>query len=111
MFKGYCFPSLFCVRLRSLGPFGSGQHPTTALVLQAMQDAAMGRLLSHFLKSGPPADHAMSKLLGGLGLGQHPDRVRHASSFGVIDCLPCSMFPVTTQYFSYLLATTQLLAQ
>eukprot|EP00439_Symbiodinium_sp_Y106_P047177 s2996_g6.t1 len=26
------------IRLRSLGPFGSGQHPTTALVLQAMQD-------------------------------------------------------------------------
>ncbi|CAE7391008.1 prmA [Symbiodinium sp. CCMP2456] len=26
------------IRLRALGPFGSGQHPTTALVLQAMQD-------------------------------------------------------------------------
>ncbi|CAJ1371086.1 unnamed protein product, partial [Effrenium voratum] len=31
-------PETILLRLVNLGPFGSGQHPTTALMLQAMQD-------------------------------------------------------------------------
>lgn len=31
-------------RLVNLGPFGSGQHPTTALMLKAMQDSEVPRV-------------------------------------------------------------------
>ena len=37
---GY-FTAFSAARLVNLGPFGSGQHPTTALMLQAMQDSAV----------------------------------------------------------------------
>ncbi|CAE8592908.1 unnamed protein product, partial [Polarella glacialis] len=34
----------FIVRLRCLGPFGSGEHPTTELMLQALQDCKLDDL-------------------------------------------------------------------
>ncbi|CAE7235261.1 prmA [Symbiodinium natans] len=36
--------SAVVIRLQSLGPFGSGQHPTTALVLKAMQELDWGSI-------------------------------------------------------------------
>ena len=44
---GY-FTAFSAARLVNLGPFGSGQHPTTALMLQAMQDSAVSKSFSGF---------------------------------------------------------------
>ena len=47
---GY-FTAFSAARLVNLGPFGSGQHPTTALMLQAMQDSAVSESFFRFQAS------------------------------------------------------------